>query len=289
LLFTAITAILNAVPYIVHREVPPLEATGERMVPQWAGGFTFWEHVYRYGFACRFVPGKRVLDVACGEGYGSAALERAGAASVVGVDISEEACLHARAKYGIDARSGRAESIPLGSRSVDVVVSFETIQHLPSPARFLEECARVLVRGGRLIVSTPNKEVYSGPGTVPNPYHCSEMTQEEFLSVLQVGFRDLRLYTQHPYSAGWWSPRVLASDILPRIRGACRLRRLAQVALFPRVLREPTEAERSAVVEETLATVRHRSNPLDRYAVRRQRRWTGERPAYFVATALRRG
>src|SRR5690242_18456144 len=108
---------------------------GERMVPEVADQSTFWEHVYRYAFACHFVAGKRVLDVACGEGYGAAALQRVGAASVVGVDVSELACSHVRSKYGLDARAGGAEQIPLADNSVDVVVSFETIEHVRNPGR----------------------------------------------------------------------------------------------------------------------------------------------------------
>ena len=95
---------------------------GERMVPEVADQSTFWEHVYRYAFASRFVAGKRVLDIACGEGYGAAALQKAGAASVVGVDASDLACSHARSKYGLDARAGSAEQIPLPDNSVDVVI-----------------------------------------------------------------------------------------------------------------------------------------------------------------------
>jgi O-antigen biosynthesis protein len=62
--------------------------SGERMVPERSGGLTFWEHVYRYAFASDFVKGKYVLDIACGEGYGSAVLLKAGAEKVIGIDIS---------------------------------------------------------------------------------------------------------------------------------------------------------------------------------------------------------
>src|SRR5437879_3140866 len=110
------------------------------MVPESAGTPTFWEHIYRYAFASRFVKGKRVLDIACGEGYGAAALQKAGAAHVIGVDISESVCLHARTKYGLDARPGTAEQIPVADESVDVIVSFETIEHVPDTAHFLDEC-----------------------------------------------------------------------------------------------------------------------------------------------------
>ena len=119
----------------------------ERMVPDEAHARVFWEHIERYRFAKEFVRGKRVLDIACGEGYGSAALVKAGAASVIGVDISPEICQHARDKYGLDARMGDAQAIPLQDRSIDLVVSFETIEHVDSPDMFIAECARVLSPG----------------------------------------------------------------------------------------------------------------------------------------------
>jgi 2-polyprenyl-3-methyl-5-hydroxy-6-metoxy-1,4-benzoquinol methylase len=146
----------NAIPAVLD------DNSGERMVPELSGGLTFWEHVYRYAFASDFVKGKNVLDIACGEGYGSAVLLRAAAKNVIGIDISESACLHTRQRYGIDARVGSAENIPLPNNSVDIIVSFETVEHVPNPGRFLDECARVLVASGILVISTPNKEVYTG-------------------------------------------------------------------------------------------------------------------------------
>lgn len=257
------------------------------MVPEWADQFTFWEHVYRYAFACRFVAGKRVLDIACGEGYGTASLVRAGAASVVGVDISNETCVHAHSRYGIDARVGSAERIPLADASVDVVVSFETIEHVPDPRRFLDECGRALATGGLLVISTPNKDVYSGPGTKPNPFHCSEMTKREFLAALSEKFRSVRLYTQRPRSACWWSSRSLAVETKPGASGFERLRRSAQFRFFPRAVYDPAIEERQQAVEQILLARHGAANPLNGYAVRR---WLGpafERPTYFVATAIR--
>src|SRR5216683_317151 len=204
----------NSLPMNGRHSVILDDNAGERMVPEVSGGITFWEHVYRYAFACRFVAGKRVLDIACGEGYGTAALQKAGATQVFGVDISDSSCLHARKKYGVDARVGSADQIPLPDNSVDVVVSFETIEHLPNPNRFLDECARVLARGGTLIISTPNKGIYGLDGPT-NPHHCSEMTEEEFSTALHARFRRVRLYTQRPYSAAWWSLRSLPSDVTP--------------------------------------------------------------------------
>jgi len=277
---------MNAVTAVAHRTAP-LEPTGERMVPESADRFTFWEHVYRYAFACRFVGGKRVLDIACGEGYGAAALLKAGAASVIGVDISEDVCMHARDRYGIDARQGSAENIPLADGSVETVVSFETIEHVPDPARFLDECARVLVSGGQLIVSTPNRDVYSRPGRPQNPYHCSEMTQSQFVSALRRRFRAVQLHTQRPHSAPNWSLRSLALDAPPNTGGRARLRRPAQFRFFPRAVYDPTPEERVSVVEEILAARQIWANPLNGFAVRPVRWWAPESPTYFIAAARR--
>lgn len=265
----------------------PLEYTGERMVPEAADRFTFWEHVYRYAFACRFVAGKKVLDIACGEGYGAAALLKAGAETVVGVDVSNEACIHARERYGIDTRTGNAEDIPMPDASVNVVVSFETIEHVPEPLRFLRECARVLAVGGTLIISTPNKDVYSGSGTTPNPFHRSEMTEKEFVAALSEKFRRVRLYTQRPRSASWWSLRKLALDTKPEATGIERLRRSAQFRWFRRAVYDPTPDERSSAVRLILQATHECRNPLNGYAVRSWRGGAFEQPTYFVATAVR--
>lgn len=258
---------------------------GERMVPEVSDGRTFWEHIYRYAFACRRVQGKRVLDVACGEGYGAAALLRAGASSVIGIDINERVCMHARARYDLDARVGTAENLPLADHSVDVIVSFETIEHVPSPSRFLDECGRVLIPGGSLVVSTPNKEVYSAPGAKANPYHCSEMTEDEFVATLRHRFRSVRVYTQRPMTAAIWSPRIFAAEAIPPVRGIGRLRKSARFRFFPRAVLDPTEAERRSAVELILAASSSRESALNPHAVRGHASWHRETPRYFVALA----
>lgn len=272
-----------------HRDQLVLDDnSGERMVPESSGSSTFWEHVYRYAFASRFVKGKRVLDIACGEGYGAAALQKAGAAHVIGVDISESVCLHARNKYRLDARQGTAEQIPLLSKSIDLVVSFETIEHVPNPSRFLDECVRVLVPEGRVIISTPKKGTYSWPGGAQNPHHCSEMTEEEFSSALGSRFREPRYYTQHPYSAAWWSLRTVVSDVTPwtRLRGFRRLRRLVQSRFAPEATAELTNEQRDLVVEHILDAGMRPHRLLNPYALRPRRTWTEENPTYIVATAI---
>jgi SAM-dependent methyltransferase len=272
-----------------HKLSLVLEPTGERMVPESSDLFTFWDHVYRYAFACQFVKGKRVLDIACGEGYGAAALQEFGAAQVIGVDISESVCIHARSKYGLDARPGIAEQIPLADGSVEVIVSFETIEHVADTSRFLDECFRILVPGGALIISTPNKGVYNSRRGVQNPYHCSEMTPEDFASALNARFLDIRFYTQRPDSAAWWSARTLVCENSPwaHIRGFRRLRRAAQKWVAPEAINDPTVEQRRSTVDMILKVARSRCHLLNPCVVRPQRRCYKEKSLYLIATAIR--
>ena len=135
-----------------------------------------------------------MLDVACGEGYGSAFLA-ANALSVIGADISAEAIQHATARYGgvhsnLRFLQASAASLPLEDRSIDLIVSFETIEHLPQSlqAPMIEEFARVLAPGGLLILSSPNRPEYSPPGTPPNPFHVYELNREELETLLKPFF-----------------------------------------------------------------------------------------------------
>ena len=260
-----------------------MEYTGERMVPEVAAGSTFWEHLHRYRFAARFVVGKSVLDVASGEGYGTFALLKAGASSVVGVDRSAEACEHARRKYRVDARSGDAQEIPLPDDAVEVVVSFETIEHVADPVAFLDECRRVLRPGGTLIISTPNATVYSA--LVANPFHCSELAEDEFRRLLEARFARLEWYSQCPMSAHWWSLRSLASgsSVWRRIKGFGRLARLCCPHYHGRV----TDRDRADPLRATLGPEKWLASLIDPYRVRPRSRGSGEQPLYLVAVARR--
>jgi SAM-dependent methyltransferase len=174
---------------------PSLEATGERLVPEaFAGELVLAEHVARYLLAARLVSGRRVLDAACGEGYGTAMLAGAGAAGVVGVDIDDETVAHARRRYGLDVRVGDVGELPFADGEFDLVVSFETIEHVAEPERVLAEFARVLGDDGVLLVSTPNAREY----LVDNPFHVRELSPEELLGALGSHFAEVRpLYQQN--------------------------------------------------------------------------------------------
>jgi len=171
--------------------------TGERYVPG-VGGDTELEHLHRYLFACQLVAGKDVLDIACGEGYGSAMLART-ARRVIGVDIAQEAISHAQAKYhadNLEFRLGSCSAIPLADASVDVVVSFETIEHHDEHEAMLREIKRVLRPHGVLVISTPDKLEHSDRAGNSNSYHVKELYRSEFKELLSRYFKYQSIFGQ---------------------------------------------------------------------------------------------
>jgi ubiquinone/menaquinone biosynthesis C-methylase UbiE len=179
----------------------------ERFTPGLEGQI-WYEHWHRYHFAAAFAAGKAVLDAACGEGYGSALLARH-AARVTGVDASAETSALARRRYGTAANlefaPGRCEALPVPDGSIDLFVSFETLEHLGSPRALIAEASRVLRADGVFMVSTPNKRVYTDQTGYHNPYHPSEMYESEFVDALRERFGAVRLFGQRVdvYSAIW--------------------------------------------------------------------------------------
>lgn len=183
-----------------------LTFTGERFAPELKGAI-WHEHWHRYCVAAPLARGKRVLDAACGEGYGSFLL--AGEArDIVGVDIAAEAVAHAGARYrapNLRYVRGSCTALPFPDACVDLVVSFETIEHLAEQAAMLAEFRRVLAPGGVLVISSPNKDVYSGAEQVENEFHVKELTRDELRALLAPGFPRQRWYAQRvvAHSALW--------------------------------------------------------------------------------------
>ncbi|GLQ48025.1 hypothetical protein GCM10007862_30760 [Dyella lipolytica] len=175
-----------------------MEFTGERYLPTLPGEIRH-EHLHRYAWCRTLVEGKAVLDIACGEGYGSAMLARR-AASVIGVDISAEAVQHAMQTYagiaGLEYREGNAASIPLPDNSVDIVVSFETIEHHDKHVEMIDEIRRVLRPDGVLIMSSPNRPVYTEKAAHYNEFHVKELDFAEFDALLHARFQQVRYYGQ---------------------------------------------------------------------------------------------
>jgi ubiquinone/menaquinone biosynthesis C-methylase UbiE len=171
--------------------------TGERYVPQLTGEIQL-EHVHRYLLAREYAKDKDVLDIACGEGFGSAILAKT-ARSVVGVDIAVEAVKHAAIRYRLDNvqfRQGSCAEIPLDNNSVDLVVSFETIEHLDEHKAMMAEFKRVLRPEGVLIISSPDKKEYSILPNYRNPFHVKELFKEEFEDLIRAYFKNLALLSQ---------------------------------------------------------------------------------------------
>ncbi len=176
--------------------VESLEFTGERYTPECPREMLY-EHFARYAMALEFVAGKRVLDCACGEGYGSNLLaERA--ASVIGLDCSEQAVAHARARYQkSNLRFDVADATALTlEKCADVVVSFETLEHLAEQDAMLAGFKRALTADGLLLLSSPDKLNYSDIPGYSNEFHVKELYRSELESLLARHFKHVRLYAQ---------------------------------------------------------------------------------------------
>lgn len=153
-------------------------------------------HLDRYRFAARQVRGRHVLDCACGTGYGVRLLREMGeAASVIGVDINDKAIAYAWQKHRVDSTSficSSGDSLALPDNCVDIVTSFETIEHVPDDVALVEEFYRVLRTGGVLIVSTPNQWPLKD-----TPFHAREYDRKAFVDLLESCFHCVELYNQN--------------------------------------------------------------------------------------------
>lgn len=256
------------------------------MVPEEADLNTFWQHIYRYRFAVPYVRGRKILDIACGEGYGSRALLDSGASSLIGVDISQEACTHATKRYGIKTQVGDVKDIPLPDASMEVIVSFETIEHVDEPHLFLDECARVLTPDGTLVISTPNL-TSRDPNTPKNPFHLKELESEEFLSLIAARFNSLEVYTQCPRNTSLWSSRSLAAieGFWQSLPGFGTLRQIIQLLFCP----EAQSLERLAKARQdpirAILSYGRNSTIANPFSIRQQKVTTREIPVYLIVVA----
>ena len=171
--------------------------TGERMETFVFKDSTV-EHLHRYAFCFEHIKTKIVLDIASGEGYGSDLLSQY-AEKVIGVDIDEKSIANAKLKYerkNLEFRVGQADKIPVADDSIDVVVSFETLEHHDKHDEMFKEINRILKSNGILIISTPEKKVYSDERNHTNPFHIKELYEEEFVELVKKHFTYTQFYGQ---------------------------------------------------------------------------------------------
>jgi 2-polyprenyl-3-methyl-5-hydroxy-6-metoxy-1,4-benzoquinol methylase len=254
------------VPVHVQRDqpegVPPLALTGERTLPDVpAENYWFRRHLAAYEWIAPRVGGMRVLDMACGEGYGSAVLA-ATAAAVVGVDANPEAHEHARLRYrasNLRFERGLVESF---RERADAVVLLQTIEHLQRPAAVLAHLGSLTGERGAVYVSTPNVLTLAprGASRSENPWHVHEYRAEEFQALCRSCFATVEMYGlfharrlrlhEHALRLGWdalhprlgltrrfydwFTPAIAASDFALR---ATRRRELDRALDFLAVCR----------------------------------------------------
>lgn len=175
-----------------------LRDSEERFSPHQTGDIAL-DHMARYALAAMMVRSDaEVLDAASGEGYGTALLSTR-ARRLTGVDLSAEAIGHAAATYvtpNLRYLEGDVQALPLPGAFFDIVVSFETIEHVRDTTAALGEFRRVLRPGGFLLISTPDTDVFNRGRAAPNPYHPSEFTAYDFEAALSERFRYVRILGQ---------------------------------------------------------------------------------------------
>lgn len=217
----------------------------------------FFEHVSRYRFSGKHGSLGVVLDAACGSGYGTFFLARR-AIKAIGIDCSHEAIASCEASYtrrNLRFLQMDVQATAFKNRTFDTVISFETIEHLTDPEKFVWEMRRILRPHGRLFVSTPVKGVYDQVFLGENPYHLHEMTVDEFTRLLSTQFHIEGLYGQRfkPYMKV--SEEKLQSHNRYRRRVLFKIKRLMRMYVFNHSLTYPlfgTSVQRFETTEWSL-------------------------------------
>ena len=192
----------------------PEPFTGERLTSAITGQVAI-EHYHRYLFARAYCQDRDVVDVASGEGYGSAQLAQV-ARSVIGIEYAAETAIRARANFdrpNLHFVNGDARCLPVGDNAADVVTSFETIEHFAGQESFVTEVRRVLRPDGVFIVSTPDRDNYTPTGGPTNPHHVRELSRREFGELLGRHFAHVALLYQRPMMGS----ALVADDTSPAV------------------------------------------------------------------------
>jgi SAM-dependent methyltransferase len=207
-------------------------------IGQWVPPWLRYQHETRYAFAAHRAAGLAVLDAACGNGYGTAAIARGSARRAIGVDVSLEALLDGRGVHtapGKHTLAASATALPFPDHSFDLFVSFETIEHIEDDVSYVREARRVLRPDGTFLCSTPNRLVLNPGRSLSdrpfNPFHIREYAPEELLGVLGTGFPTIELYGQTGYASSYVALLAAIGRRLPM--AAVRLHQLRKVIGIP--------------------------------------------------------
>lgn len=180
-----------------------MKETGERILPKKFESseeyLIFLRHLYTYKFigeglkwGKREKEKKKVLEIGCGEGYGTNFLSKY--ADVIGIDIDEESIDHAKKKYGFFFFKFDGIKIPYNNNSFDIVVSLQVIEHVKDVQGYLREIKRVLKDKGIFYVSTPNKEIRLDKGKIWNKFHFREYYADELRNELNKFFNNIKIF-----------------------------------------------------------------------------------------------
>jgi 2-polyprenyl-3-methyl-5-hydroxy-6-metoxy-1,4-benzoquinol methylase len=175
--------------------VAPLALTGERTLPDVpAENYWFRRHLAVYEWIAEHCAGLEVVDMACGEGYGTGVLARR-ARTVTGVDANPEAFAHASAKYEQPGVHFVRDLVQSYRQPCDAVVFLQTIEHVEHPAELLRHFRDMLPPGGTAYVSTPNLLTLAPEGAAKsdNPWHLKEYRAEEFRALCESAFDEVEL------------------------------------------------------------------------------------------------
>jgi 2-polyprenyl-3-methyl-5-hydroxy-6-metoxy-1,4-benzoquinol methylase len=201
-----------------HRTSDAERDDPERFDPEAGQGLLIEaEHRARYWAAAALANGRRVLDAGCGTGYGSEMLRDAGAASIAGFDLAEEAVRRTSARLGdgADVRLADIHALPFDDASFDLVVCFEVLEHVTEQEAAIAELRRVLAPDGVLVISSPNPLVYPAG----NPHHVHELEPSALRELVAARFANVETWAQHVWLASAVHQEGGGLDVAPRYVG----------------------------------------------------------------------
>lgn len=174
--------------------------TGERL-ETFITNETMLEHLHRYVMLADLIKEKTVLDIACGEGYGSNILSKK-AKQIIAIDIDSTTIKKATIKYkkeNILFKTGSVECIECEDNSIDIIICFETIEHVNDHDKVISEFKRVLKTDGILVISTPDKLNYGEKTNFGNSFHKKELYENEFKKLISENFKSFAFYKQRSF------------------------------------------------------------------------------------------